>query len=755
MNPQYIKIIIYLSLFLFSPLTISAEEVSRDTINKKLTSLNNTIAKAIDITNHSETQIAKELLNKAIQLRNNIESQAQKGFYTQTISDNISKASSLAKKSINLVIVRELIPKELARIKETLNKFKIEIDQSNNKNAQSLYQKACQNQSLAYSSYQETEYSLSLKYLKEASILTKKLINILKAEEYAQKRLNQVINTLKSSYKEVLASKNKGAYYYIKKAIYLSKEASSLIKTKKYDESFEIIEEIKSCINKAKIFAKGNKTSHFDSQEILKDLKYLEAIYAKAEAENMTFQNFRITKIFQQAETLKKNIHLKINEKLFEEAYENLYQCHYLVLKSLHLLKKESIISTSTDDKIKNCHNNIFATETLVRESKEEEAFILLWQAKELHTKAKINLARGKNSEALEDLERIPVLISKAAYIAKTSIRLTKKLNWRISHLEKLIHKTEDYLKEELDKEIAKEIKNLLQNAKESRIRANIFLARREKEKALYNVNEGLKYAQKALSNINKSNLLNIEEEETTRLELIRLENLISKAEKKVNEISDDKAKNALVDAKKIELIALKFFQEKNYKKTLENIRVASNFAYKAMGIKDEENTKFNVLVTKINQLDKVLIKAQSINKENTSKEAKELLDKAIEIHKNALTSLYVIEDYNQAEKEVKEALKYSFLSIEKAKKGKEEDFESIAQKQLRQGRKIIEEAKNEIVSTKNKEARKVLNLSEKYFNMAFDCFKNKDFQKTITNLETSKSFAIKAIKLAQEQISK
>lgn len=750
MNPRIIKIIIFLLLFLFPLLTILAEEISKDAINKKLTSLNKTIAKATKFTASSEVQVAKKLLNEALSLKKDIESRIQNNLYDQKTSDDISKALSLAKKSINLVIVKELIPRKLVEIRETLDKFKIEIDQSNNEKAKLLYQKACESQSLAYNSYQEIEYNLSLKYLKEASNLTKKMISILRAKENVQEKLTQITKLIKSNYKEILASKSKGAFYFIKKAKYLNKEASSLIENKEYNKSLEVINEMKDCIDKAQVLSKGGKIKYLDSQEILKELKYLEAIYAEAEGKIINFQDIQVKKIFRQAELIKKNIHSKVNENLLEEAYQDLYQCSYLISKSLHLLKEESKVFLSTEDKIKKYQNDISMTETLVRESGEEEAFIILWQAKELHTKAEINLAKGESSKALANLKEVPSLISKASYIAKNSTELTKKLNWRISHLEKLIYKIEDYLKEELDKEIAKETKNLLWGAKESRIRANIFLARGEKEKALHNVNEGLKNAQKALSNINRGNLLDIEE--TTQLELIRLENLISKAEKRVNETSSYEVKNALVEAKKIELMALKSFQEKDYKKTLESIRIASNLAYRAMGIESEEKVRSNVLAAEINQLDKVLIDAQNINKEVRSKEAKEFLDKATELHKDALISLYATEDYDQAKKEIEEALKYGFLSIEKAKEGKKEDLSHIAQKQLQEGRKLIEEAKDKVVSTENKEARNVLNLSEKYFNKASDYFEDKKFQEAIDNIETSKSFAIKAIKLAQEQ---
>lgn len=752
MNPKTIKIIIYLLFFLFPSLTIFAEEIGEDVkniIDEKLTSLNKIIAKATKYTEYSEIQVAKQLLNQALQLRKEIESRIQNNLYNQKTLEDISKALNLAKKSINLIIVKELIPNKLAKIKETLDKFKMEVDQSSNEKAKSLYQKACQSQSLAYNSYQELEYNLSLKYLKEASNLTKEMINTLRVKEYVQEKLTQIAKLIESNYKEVLASKNKGALYFIKKAKYLKEEASSLMENKEYNKSLEVISEIRNCIDKAQALSKGKKIEYFDSGEILKELKYLEIIYAQAEEKIINSQDVQIKKIFHQAEVLKKGIPSKIDENLLEKAYQDLYQCNYLISKALHLLKKESKVFLSIEDKIKKYQNDISATETLVRESGEEEAFVILWQAKELYTKAEINLGKGESSKALTDLEEISSLISKAAYIAENSIKLTKKLNGRISHLERLIYKVEDFLKEELDKEIAEETKDLLWRAKESRMRANISLARGEKEKALYNINEGLKHAQKALSNINRGNLLDIEE--TIQLELIRLENLISKAEKGINESNNSKIKEALVDAKKMELMALKFFQEKDYRRTLESIRKASNLAYKAMGIEGEEKAHSNVLAAEMDQLDKVLMDAQNINEEIRNKEAKELLDKAIELHKNAFISLYVTEDYNQAKKEIEEALKYGFLSIEKAKEGKEEDISHIAQKQLQEGKELIEEAKDKVVSTKNKEARNVLNLSEKYFNKAADCFKNKDFQKTIDNIEAAKSFAIEAIKLAQE----
>jgi hypothetical protein len=295
-----------------------------------------------------------------------------------------------------------------------------------------------------------------------------------------------------------------------------------------------------------------------------------------------------------------------------------------------------------------------------------------------------------------------------------------------------------------MDKILAKETKDLLWKAKEFKIKADIYSARNEKEKALYHVNEGLKNAQKALLNISRSNIL--EMEEATQFELIRLSDIILKAEKCVTPLSNHKIRNMLKDAKKMEENAYYYFKKKNYKKTLENIRGACNLAYKVMGIESEEDVE-RELQRKLKRLDKNLAKAQILRKKFKDKEAEKYLEKAEEIYQDILISFYIAEDTQKAKKEIEEALRYTLLYIEKIR---EKNPEYLAKKEIEQNRRLIEEAKEKVVNSKNKKAKEILKLSEKYYNLAKEYLESKEYQKIMDNVEASKYFALKAIKLVQ-----
>ncbi|MBU1152858.1 hypothetical protein KKB84_02665 [bacterium] len=753
---KYKKIVIYLWILLVYPLAYPlaafGQEINKDKVNERLFKLDDTLLKAKKMVASSEVLETQELLKKTLDLRKEVDLYLKDNLHDKADAC-ISKALYLAQKSINLVITKELLPKRLNKLEKTIAKNKVLVDQSNKEEVKSLYEKINQSYSLAKNLYQETEYNLSLKQLKEAFSLIKEMDSLLNLREDTEKRLRQATDFLKSNYQEIATSKNKGAIYFIKRSNCLSKEAPSLIREEKYKEALGIILEIEEGMSKALSLVKGEKIKPFSSLEFSKELKYLEELYLKAQEKITNLKSTQIQETSQQVEVLKKNISLQVKEQLLEEATANLYQCSYLINKLIYLSEKESKTFSTTEERVNNLQNEISKVELIVRESGEEEAFILLWQAKQIYTKTSISLAKNETTKALEDLKEISTLMAKARQVAERSVNFTKKLNWRISHLEKLICKIEDYLKEGLDQETIDKIKKWLWKAKESKTRANILLALRENEKTLYHINEGLNYAQKALFYISQSNLLDIEE--ATQFELLRLEDLISKTENKITEtssdkISGDKIKNVIRDAKKVELMALKAFKRKDFKEALENIRKAANLAYQVMGIEEEgeERSKFETISAKMKQLEKILIEAKDLNQEERNKEAKEYLDKAEEIQKKALLSFYVTEDYSEAEREIEEALKYGLLSI---KKMEEESPDQVIQKKLLQGKELIEEAKEKVVLSNEKEAKKVLSLSEEYFNKANDYFTKKDYPKAIDNLGLSKSLAIKAIKIATE----
>ncbi|MBU1782260.1 hypothetical protein KKD87_02700, partial [bacterium] len=418
---KYKKIVIYLWILLVYPLAYPlaafGQEINKDKVNERLFKLDDTLLKAKKMVASSEVLETQELLKKTLDLRKEVDLYLKDNLHDKADAC-ISKALYLAQKSINLVITKELLPKRLNKLEKTIAKNKVLVDQSNKEEVKSLYEKINQSYSLAKNLYQETEYNLSLKQLKEAFSLIKEMDSLLNLREDTEKRLRQATDFLKSNYQEIATSKNKGAIYFIKRSNCLSKEAPSLIREEKYKEALGIILEIEEGMSKALSLVKGEKIKPFSSLEFSKELKYLEELYLKAQEKITNLKSTQIQETSQQVEVLKKNISLQVKEQLLEEATANLYQCSYLINKLIYLSEKESKTFSTTEERVNNLQNEISKVELIVRESGEEEAFILLWQAKQIYTKTSISLAKNETTKALEDLKEISTLMAKARQVA-------------------------------------------------------------------------------------------------------------------------------------------------------------------------------------------------------------------------------------------------------------------------------------------------------------------------------------------------
>ncbi|MBU2600536.1 hypothetical protein KJ849_08185 [bacterium] len=219
------------------------------------------------------------------------------------------------------------------------------------------------------------------------------------------------------------------------------------------------------------------------------------------------------------------------------------------------------------------------SVEEVVRKSEEKQAFVLLWQAKELFMKAKIDDEQGKIDKVLSFLQEMAEFISKANNLACSSLDLSKKITLRLIYLNKLILEVENLLINEPNKEMVEKAKNLLWKAKKTQVQSRMFLDDREKEKALSCLNEGAAYLKEALLDLGKDEQL--DNRELAYLRLVKLATLIAETEKRLRSVNHKQAQDIFNDVLQVRKLALKAFKEEDYWKALEGTKISTNLISK------------------------------------------------------------------------------------------------------------------------------------------------------------------------------